>query len=129
MTREDMWKEFENQLIRETRTPITMSFENAEKLTKLGIEETVAKWKKRLEQTDWIPVSERLPEKDGRFLTYIENPYDIQLSYVMVCDYIRQTWCPDDETASSNVVAWMPLPELYKTESEVQDADSDGDRR
>ena len=82
-----------------------------------------------LEQTRWIPVSERLPEKDGRFLTYIENPYDIQLSYVMVCDYIRQTWCPDDETASSNVVAWMPLPELYKTESEVQDADSDGDRR
>lgn len=70
------------------------------------------------EKTGWIPVSERLPETDGRFLTYIENPYDSQLSYIMICDYIRQTWCPDDECASSNVVAWMPLPEPYKAESE-----------
>ena len=66
----------------------------------------------------WIPVSERLPKTDGRFLAYIENPYDSQLSYMMVCDYISNTWCPDDETASSNVVAWMPLPQPYKVESE-----------
>lgn len=71
-----------------------------------------------LEQARWIPVSERLPETDGVYLTYIVNPYDSQLSYVMLCDYIGQTWCPVDETASNNVVAWMPLPEPYR-ENEI----------
>lgn len=71
-----------------------------------------------LVQTKWIPVSERLPETDGVYLTYIVNPYDSQLSYVMLCDYIGQTWCPVDETASNNVVAWMPLPEPYR-ENEI----------
>lgn len=71
-----------------------------------------------LEQTRWIPVSEGLPEKDGRYLTYIENPYDSKLSYIMVCDYTCQTWCPDNETASNNVVAWMPLPQPYVEKEE-----------
>ena len=66
-----------------------------------------------LEQTRWIPVSERLPDTDGIFLTYIVNPYDTKLSYVMICDYICQKWIPFDDAASSNVVAWMPLPEPY----------------
>ena len=74
----------------------------------------------------WIPTSEKLPEKEGSYLTTIVNEYDSRLCYIMVCDYISQVWCPDDETASSNVVAWMPLPEPYvpdiyvgdKTESE-----------
>lgn len=50
MTREEMWKEFEKQLIRETRTPITVSYDVSEKMTKSAIERTVAKWKERLEQ-------------------------------------------------------------------------------
>lgn len=50
MTREEMWKEFENQLIRETRTSITMSHDVSERMAKSAIEETVAKWKERLEQ-------------------------------------------------------------------------------
>jgi len=55
----------------------------------------------------WISVSERLPEENGRYLTHIKNgPF----SYIMLCDYIQQTWCPDDETASNNVTYWMPLP-------------------
>lgn len=49
MTREEMWKEFENQLIRETRTPITVSYDMSERMTKSAIKETVAKWKERLE--------------------------------------------------------------------------------
>ena len=49
MTREEMWKEFENQLIRETRTPITVSYDVSEKITKSAIETIVAKWKERLE--------------------------------------------------------------------------------
>lgn len=50
MTREEMWKEFENQLIRETRTPITVSYDVSEKMRKSAIETTVAKWKERLER-------------------------------------------------------------------------------
>lgn len=50
MTIEEFWEEFENQLIRETRTSMTMSFDESERMTKLGIKETVEKFKKRLEQ-------------------------------------------------------------------------------
>jgi hypothetical protein len=50
MTREELWEEFENQLIRETRISMTMSFDEVERATILGIKETVAKWKDRLEQ-------------------------------------------------------------------------------
>ena len=72
---------------------------------------------------DWIPVSEGLPEKDGRYLTYIVNPYDRDLRYIMVCDFSASEWgpwYPDDPTASDDVVAWMSLPEPYKPEKEVE---------
>lgn len=78
---------------------------------------------KALEQTRWIPVSERLPEKDGRYLAYIINQFDDKLRYIMTCEYLVgdfNGWCPDDECSSNNVVAWMPLPEEYKPESEEQ---------
>lgn len=66
-------------------------------------------------KTNWIPVSERLPEKNGRYLAYIINPYDDKLRYSMTCEYFpSEGWCPDDECASDNVVAWMPLPEEYE---------------
>ena len=44
-----------------------------------------------LEQTQWIPVKDKLPEEDGRFLTYIKNPYR-QLTYIMVCEYEFKEW-------------------------------------
>ena len=64
----------------------------------------------------WIPVSDGLPEKEGRYLTTIFNV----VTYIMVCDYhpYSRCWCPDDECASDNVIAWMPLPESYGAESE-----------
>ena len=64
----------------------------------------------------WIPVSERLPEKEGKYLTTIFNG----IQYIMTCDYhpYSRCWFPDDECASDNVIAWMPLPEPYKAESE-----------
>ena len=84
-----------------------------------------AEWLKELkqlrEQTRWIPVSKRLPEKRGRYLAYIVGKYDTDYQYIMTCEYFESDlWCwfPDDECASDNVVAWMPLPEPYKAESE-----------
>ena len=75
----------------------------------------------RLLNQKWIPVSERLPEKDGRYLAYIVNEYECRLRYIMTCDLIlnsisKNHWFPDDECASNNVIAWMPLPEPYKEE-------------
>lgn len=67
----------------------------------------------------WIPVSERLPEENGRYLAYIENSYYNRLSYIMICDYVQSTWCPDDETASNNVTYWMPLPAKPHKEEEI----------
>jgi len=71
------------------------------------------------QQPKWIPVSKRLPEKNGAYLAYIINPSDAECRYIMTCEYFVgdcHGWCPDDETASNNVVAWMPLPEEYKEE-------------
>lgn len=121
MTREEMWKEFENQLISETRTPITMSYDDAKKLTKLGIEETVAKWKRRLEQTRWIPVSEKLPE-ENEYIGDVCKYYLIQDEYgdMHVAHLSNVGWIPMDslKAISNEVIAWMPLPEPYKGESE-----------
>lgn len=77
---------------------------------------------KALEQEPkWIPVSEKLPGKDGRYLATILNKYDNRLRYIMTCEYFAYgRWYPDDESASNNVIAWMPLPEPYKVESEEQ---------
>ncbi len=158
MTREEMWKEFENQLKREAHTPITMSYDDSIRLAELGIKETVAKWKERLEQepcedtisrheakriifnefegwatdkevaqlkritkqfddlpsvnpkepkTGWIPVNERLPEKDGYYITstFYGEVY---------CDY----WNENRFERTETVIAWLPLPKPYKAEEE-----------
>jgi len=91
---------------------------------------------KALEQEPkWIPVSERLPEKHGDYLITIEN------GDVFNC-YFNPDYCYDgydngaftytqeyfdhenmgslgaEEFVFDGVVAWMPLPEPYKAESE-----------
>lgn len=58
-----------------------------------------------VEQARWIPVSERLPEEEGLYLVYTEEqPF--------VCSF------EDGEFFIDEVLAWMPLPEPYKAESE-----------
>lgn len=71
--------------------------------------------------TKWTPANDP-PKESGRYLVYIVNEYDEQLQYIMTADYIARpkpieglsSWYVDDECASDNVVAWMPLPKGYK---------------
>lgn len=71
----------------------------------------------------WIPCSERLPEKRGCYLGYVINDpwrYAITVTFFPADSFYpgsEPSWCPDSETASDNVVAWMPLPEPYQEET------------
>lgn len=74
---------------------------------------------KKLNEMRWIPVSERLPEESGNYMTCIYN--EERDGYKL-----RQIWFAHendydiDESGWSElyyferVVAWMPLPEPYR---------------
>lgn len=57
----------------------------------------------------WIPVTERLPENDGRYLV-CNQPYKAQ--WVMIQEYWK-----DSGWSGSSVTHWMPLPEPPKEEA------------
>ena len=75
----------------------------------------------------WIPCSERLPETDNKNSI---NNYNGKLRHIdgddgsgnfwgvktQPCDWTIWEWCYFNEP---EVIAWMPLPEPYKTESEL----------
>lgn len=64
----------------------------------------------------WIPVSERLPQKNGHYLCTVTKPQYIDRIYVRL-----NYWCGRWYGCSrGEVVAWMPLPEPYKVESEEE---------
>lgn len=68
------------------------------------------------QQTSWIPCSERLPEENGNYLVTVEaNDGTASIKFQMV-DHYGPKWL--HEGKHEKVIAWMPLPELYKTESE-----------
>ena len=60
--------------------------------------------------TEWIPVSERLPGKNGCYLvsTTGTNNDIIDIAY-----YIEGMW-----HKASRIKAWMPLPEPYREDGE-----------
>lgn len=60
---------------------------------------------KALENSSWIPVSERLPEKKGYFLT--STAFD-----EVYCDY----WNGMNFDRTEAVLAWMPLPDSFTKE-------------
>ena len=95
---------------------------------------------KALEQEpEWIPVSERLPEERGSYLvtqkaTFTDYEYISVIGYALnlydvdeydFADKKRSGWYEYDSEWGyrelDDVIAWMPLVEPYRTESEVQD--------
>ena len=80
------------------------------------------------QQPRWIPVSERLPEKDKTVLLTIcansalygfnENFVKVMCGSYSPCEDKRD-WIVDEvRYYIDNVTAWMPLPESYKKEKE-----------
>ena len=65
-----------------------------------------------IEYSKWIPVSERLPEEQGWYLVTIKSGDN----YYLDTDIYNTLYKNGFRT--QNVIAWMPLPEPYKSESE-----------
>lgn len=67
----------------------------------------------------WIPVSERLPEESDK---YIVSALDGTDRRTTVAPYQPRckAWTMTGRMAYWRVIAWMPLPEPYKAEREVE---------
>lgn len=67
----------------------------------------------------WIPTSERVPEKEGKFLVTREGKYvDIADYFPSNEDQIEAWFLADacNDYTSADITAWMELPEPYKGE-------------
>ena len=83
----------------------------------------------------WIPVTERLPEKDGKYLCYKQLPF-LTTGWCCVCDFAKDgrkvdeydfatewenVWYGYDSEwghiTSDSVTHWMPLPEAPKEDA------------
>lgn len=67
---------------------------------------------KALEQTSWIPVSERLPEKQGWYLVTDATGGMVMTEYSFFVPQDGEMEEPYWDY--TNVVAWMPLPEPFQ---------------
>lgn len=79
--------------------------------------EWLSELKQLREQTTWIPCSEQLPKKNGRYLctvgTNYRNPREM---YYVPKGKNNRTWASLDRAYVEDcfVIAWMPLPQPYK---------------
>ena len=80
----------------------------------------LAEWLKELkqlkEQERWIPVSERLPEKNIEILVTTEWG-----EVTIAKRFYNGDWFIREDASNANtddIVAWMPLPQPYEAESE-----------
>lgn len=81
-------------------------------------------------ENDWIPISERLPEANGRYLVtrglnacgslwnriYIANYSDL-MGIKSVRGWWRGNVGKSDFERLNDVLAWMPLPEPYREDN------------
>ena len=92
--------------------------------TLADIEEQYAKgMEKGLEEAkrphgEWIPVSERLPEKNGYYLVTTDGSHNDVIDiaeYGKFWNHLKYDWMWNK---ASKILAWMPLPEPYRKEGE-----------
>ena len=82
-----------------------------------GIRTQVAKLSPVTPTQKWIPCSERLPENDEDVLT--TNGIGINICWIDTDDH---KWrLRNDDYIMDSVIAWMPLPEPYKAETEGEE--------
>lgn len=82
------------------------------------LREAVDKAIKALEAQDWIPCSERPPEKNCRCLTTNEAWGSFEVDWNA---WIDGQWLYPNEKP----IAWMPLPEPYQKEAEQIESSED----
>lgn len=78
-----------------------------------------------IEYSRWVPVSKRLPEDGRPVLIYAWNVHHVIARYESFrtetgykkCWVTADAWNGNTEI-KDDVIAWMPLPEPYKAESE-----------
>ena len=63
---------------------------------------------KALEESRWIPVTEKLPDEEGDYFTTKINDFD---EPILGMTYYRKGW---GWSTSYKITAWMPLPNVYK---------------
>lgn len=64
-------------------------------------------------QVEWIPVSERLPEQSGFYITTCRDICENRV-HTVGFDGVRKKW------VRGGVIAWQPLPEPYKKEGDEE---------
>lgn len=72
-----------------------------------------------LKETQWIPVSDRLPKKpeiDGDSDSYIVQTRRVAQPFIGLWD--GREWTDEEIYVVDEVIAWMPLPEPYKEKTE-----------
>ena len=70
------------------------------------------------EERRWIPVTERLPEKDGQYLCNYHFGNHLDMTFTSVLDYYATDSVPHFQhtlgDTTMKVTHWMPLPEPPK---------------
>lgn len=66
---------------------------------------------------EWIPVSERLPEKNVWVLVTVEQSGKRFQEIMRRNNYI-EAWTDNFDNYTDEIIAWLPLPDPYKAESE-----------
>ena len=129
--------DFEVKLVKFDTTPYTDTISRQVAIDAIREETCMSCWDAKdilkhlpsvnTEKTDWIPVSERLPESCGMYIV-TRKIYDCpDTAPIIMSDESwfdgQNTWHNDNRINHergylSDVIAWMSLPEPYKEESE-----------